>query len=135
MFNGDLDIKSRPYNRWLLFKYIWLPYRKLFNHRSIWTHGIIIGTIVRIIYFVLIVSLLLGGTYLILDIIYNDVNMIKLGFKISRFFNISVVNTYYEYKDFGFSNINWGSVMFIFLGLELGNTIHTLSDKLIPTKL
>jgi uncharacterized metal-binding protein len=47
MFNGDLDINSQVYKRWLLLKWIWLPYRK-FGHRSIWTHGPIIGTLVRL---------------------------------------------------------------------------------------
>ena len=50
MFNGDLDIPSRPFNRWWLFKMIWIPYQLMFNHRSIFTHGIIIGTVVRLLY-------------------------------------------------------------------------------------
>ena len=50
MFNGDLDIPSRPFNRWWLFKMIWIPYQVMFTHRSIFTHGLIIGTIVRILY-------------------------------------------------------------------------------------
>jgi len=50
MFNGDLDTNSRPYNRWWLLKMIWIPYQLMFNHRSIFTHGLIIGTIIRIIY-------------------------------------------------------------------------------------
>ena len=50
MFNGDLDIQSKPYNRWLILKWIWLPYRSMISHRSILSHGIIIGTIVRLIY-------------------------------------------------------------------------------------
>lgn len=54
MFNGDLDTNSRPYNRWWLLKMIWIPYQLMFNHRSIFTHGLIIGTIIRIIYICLI---------------------------------------------------------------------------------
>jgi len=50
MFNGDLDTNSKPYNRWYVFKMIWIPYQLMFGHRSIFTHGIIIGTIIRIIY-------------------------------------------------------------------------------------
>jgi len=50
MFNGDLDTNSRPYNRWWLFKMIWIPYQLMFNHRSIFTHGLIIGTIIRLLY-------------------------------------------------------------------------------------
>ena len=50
MFNGDLDTNSRPYNRWWLFKMIWIPYQLMFTHRSIWTHGIVLGTVVRLLY-------------------------------------------------------------------------------------
>lgn len=57
MFNGDLDIYSRPYNRWLILKYIWKPYQRIFSHRSIFTHGFILGTIIRLIYIFFIPSL------------------------------------------------------------------------------
>jgi uncharacterized metal-binding protein len=50
MFNGDLDTNSRPYNRWFIFKMIWIPYQLMFKHRSIFSHGLIIGTLIRIIY-------------------------------------------------------------------------------------
>lgn len=59
MFNGDLDINSKPYNRWFLFKMIWIPYQLMFKHRSIWTHGILIGTVIRLIYILLIPVLFL----------------------------------------------------------------------------
>ena len=63
MFNGDLDTNSRPYNRWWLFKIIWIPYQLMFNHRSIFTHGLIIGTIIRLIYLgiIPIIFILLKG--------------------------------------------------------------------------
>ena len=54
MFNGDLDTNSRPYNRWWVFKMIWIPYQLIFEHRSIFTHGIIIGTVVRLLYVLVI---------------------------------------------------------------------------------
>jgi len=97
MFNGDLDIKSRPYRRWLFLKWIWIPYRKVFPHRSIWTHGIIIGTVIRIIY---------------LMIFYIG---------IWNIFNLNL----------NYNTINWYYVIIILIGLELGNTIHTISDKCI----
>lgn len=49
LFNGDLDIHSTVYNRWLILKYIWYPYRYL-NHRSFLTHGPIIGTSLRLLW-------------------------------------------------------------------------------------
>ena len=55
MFNGDLDVISRPYNRWGLLKFIWKPYQSIFSHRSIWTHGLIIGTMVRLLYLSMII--------------------------------------------------------------------------------
>lgn len=89
MFNGDLDIDSRPYRRWSILKFIWLPYRNIFEHRSIWTHGIIIGTIIRLLY--------------ILPIIL---------FIVLKF------------------NIDFLLYLYVLLGLEIGNTLHTISDKI-----
>ncbi|MGH9901683.1 MAG: metal-binding protein, partial [Pyrinomonadaceae bacterium] len=65
MFGPDLDIQSRQYTRWGVFRFLWLPYKMLFKHRSRWSHGIIFGTLIRVIYFALVVSLLVaGGVYL-----------------------------------------------------------------------
>lgn len=50
MFSGDLDIKSREFRRWGYLKFIWIPYQKLFEHRSVFTHGFILGPIIRILY-------------------------------------------------------------------------------------
>jgi uncharacterized metal-binding protein len=50
MFNGDLDMNSKPYNRWWLLKMIWIPYQLMFHHRSVFTHGLVIGTMIRIAY-------------------------------------------------------------------------------------
>ncbi len=55
MFGPDLDIHSHQYTRWGILRWIWLPYRKMFRHRSPYTHGFFIGTVLRILY----VSLLL----------------------------------------------------------------------------
>ena len=65
MFGPDLDIQSRQYARWGVFRFIWLPYRLMFRHRSRWSHGIIFGTLIRVIYFAIVLALLvLGGVYL-----------------------------------------------------------------------
>lgn len=57
MFGPDLDINSRQYNRWGPLKVLWWPYQKLFSHRSSFTHGILLGTIVRIGYFLIVIGL------------------------------------------------------------------------------
>ena len=59
MFNGDLDLESDPYNRWGYLKFIWKPYQKVFKHRSFFTHGPILGTMIRLLWIALILSPLL----------------------------------------------------------------------------
>jgi uncharacterized metal-binding protein len=58
MFGPDLDTKSKPYARWGPLRLIWMPYRTTFRHRSRWSHGLIFGTLFRVIYFLGIVTLI-----------------------------------------------------------------------------
>ncbi len=58
MFGPDLDILSRQYTRWGVFRFLWLPYRAVFRHRSRWSHGIVFGTLIRVVYFAVAVTLL-----------------------------------------------------------------------------
>jgi len=95
MFNGDLDIKSSVYNRWSFLKWIWYPYREIIPHRSIWSHGILIGTVIRLLYLAPIFIL-----------IWNCFNL-------------------------NFNILNWNYIIFILIGLELGNSVHTISDKIL----
>lgn len=85
MFNGDLDTNSRPYNRWWLFKMIWIPYQLMFTHRSIWTHGIILGTVVRLIYVLVIPALIIAvkGAELP-EINWNIVVLILVGLELGN---------------------------------------------------
>ncbi|MFW6225362.1 MAG: metal-binding protein [bacterium] len=82
MFNGDLDTNSSVYNRWWFFKVIWVPYQIIFNHRSIFTHGIIIGTIVRLIW----ISPLVIIIYRVFDFNLNLINslIIILGLELGN---------------------------------------------------
>lgn len=50
MFGPDLDLKSRQYYRWGPFRWIWWPYQRCFKHRSAFTHGLILGLPVRLLY-------------------------------------------------------------------------------------
>ena len=51
MFGPDLDTISRQYSRWGPFRFIWFPYRSFFRHRSRFSHGLIFGSLIRVIYF------------------------------------------------------------------------------------
>ncbi len=99
MFNGDLDTNSKPFNRWYILKMFWIPYQLMFYHRSYFTHGIVIGTMIRIIY-VLIIPLLI--------LISIDIKNLMI------FINV-ISHEYFLYS---------------LIGLEIGSTIHTISDKL-----
>src|SRR5207244_3431768 len=57
MFGPDLDTVSRQYSRWLIFRFIWLPYRRFFKHRSRFSHGLIFGAFGRVVYFMGVLTL------------------------------------------------------------------------------
>ncbi len=54
----DLDTKSLALKRWGKLRIIWWPYRKLIPHRSIFSHGPIVGTMIRLGYLLLIILLI-----------------------------------------------------------------------------
>ncbi|MGB7275313.1 MAG: metal-binding protein, partial [Geitlerinemataceae cyanobacterium] len=58
MFGPDLDIYSRQYQRWGVLRWIWLPYQKSLHHRSLLSHGPLLGTTIRLVYFAIWVALL-----------------------------------------------------------------------------
>ncbi len=62
MFGPDLDILSRQYTRWGIFRVLWLPYRVVFSHRSRWSHGIILGTLVRVVYFAGVLAVIVAAS-------------------------------------------------------------------------
>ena len=51
MFGPDLDTVSKQYSRWGFLKILWFPYRSFFKHRSRWSHGLLFGTFLRVVYF------------------------------------------------------------------------------------
>ena len=46
----DLDTISVSYRRWGWLRWWWIPYRKMFTHRSLWTHAPIFGTFFRLVW-------------------------------------------------------------------------------------
>jgi len=53
----DLDTHSNASRRWGPFRLLWRPYRRLLVHRSLFSHGPLLGTAGRLLYLAL---LLLG---------------------------------------------------------------------------
>lgn len=113
MFGPDLDIHSIQYKRWGILRGIWLPYRKFFRHRSLFSHGPIIGTCLRVLYLLLIVAFvsifLVAIAQLFLGFTWNWQDFMKQQLYL-------LTKQYFE------------ETIALFLGLELGAMSHSLSD-------
>ena len=116
MFGPDLDIYSLQYKRWGIGRWIWLPYQYSFKHRSFLSHGFLIGTIIRLIYFFVIV--------MIFTIFINMVIQFFLGSTYNWWilFTTNYNKLRAQYLE---------EAVTIFLSLELGSMSHTISDTLV----
>jgi uncharacterized metal-binding protein len=112
MFGPDLDLYSRQYQRWGCLRWIWIPYQKTVKHRSLLSHGLAIGTTLRLIYLAIWLSLLgiflLGIAQLVWNIGWNWQTLWEM---LKR----SLTRYTTEWLTF-------------YLGLELGAMSHVISD-------
>jgi uncharacterized metal-binding protein len=46
----DLDLVSRPFLRWSILRFIWIPYQKFIPHRSPLSHAPVLGSLIRLLY-------------------------------------------------------------------------------------
>ncbi|WP_293126523.1 metal-binding protein [Microcoleus sp. bin38.metabat.b11b12b14.051] len=112
MFGPDLDIYSCQYQRWGWFKFIWLPYQKSLRHRSVWSHGPLIGTALRILYLATWIAVV--GV---------------LGLTIAEKIGNLAGNWQDAVLDYGRSILaHYIEIIAIYIGLELGAMSHYLSD-------
>jgi uncharacterized metal-binding protein len=118
MFGPDLDTVSRQYSRWFFLKILWLPYRSFFRHRSRFSHGLILGALIRVIYFMgIITAIAFAGAF-----VYSTMSHAKL----PSFVEFSSV-----WQPIGlFLRANFGEHFLItsFIGLWLGAASHTFTD-------
>ncbi len=110
MFGPDLDIYSIQYKRWGYLRWLWIPYQKSLKHRSVLSHGIIIGTTVRLLYLGAWLSIV--GIFVVgIAEVWGDVSWNwQLGMELAK---------KYTYE-----------LLALFIGLELGAISHILSDRL-----
>ena len=113
MFGPDLDIHSMQFKRWGWFKIIWKPYQKLVRHRSLFSHGPIIGTCLRVLYLSLFIAwtaiLVVGLAQLVFGFTWNWRDFVE-----EQFYLL----TYHRYRE----------TTALFIGLELGAMSHSISD-------
>jgi uncharacterized metal-binding protein len=115
MFGPDLDIYSRQFQRWGPLRVIWLPYQKLLCHRSFFSHGLIVGTLIRVIY--------LGTILLLIAIPLVAISQLLLGFAWNWHTVFYTFLTKLKSDYLHEAGALW-------LGLELGSMSHSLSDWL-----
>ena len=113
MFGPDLDIHSVQFKRWGIFRWIWLPYQKTLRHRSNLSHGFLVGTTLRVIYF--------SAFLLLVGMIAVAIAQGVWGFEWNwqAFF---VVGGQQVHKNY------WVEVLALFVGLEIGAMSHSVSD-------
>jgi uncharacterized metal-binding protein len=117
IFGPDLDLYSVHYQRWGKLRWLWRPYQKAIKHRSIWSHGPMIGTIGRIIYLSMWLSL--AGIFAlgIFQLLWGQA---YTGKQLVRILQHSIDRDRLVY-------------IALFCGLELGAMSHYASDWLVST--
>ena len=118
MFGPDLDTQSKQYTRWSIFRFLWYPYKVFFKHRSRWSHGLIFGTVLRVVYFVGVMTLL---SFVISYFIaaYSGGTMPSL---------VDFTKTWTLIGEFVRQNLDKNAFLALFIGLWLGAASHTLTD-------
>ena len=118
MFGPDLDTLSVQFSRWSYFRFFWLPYRFFFRHRSRWSHGLIFGTLIRVIYFMGVLTISsFAAAYCLAAYVDGDLPNIAQTAAAWR----SIGAMIREY-------IGQNSIAVLFFGLWLGAASHTLTD-------
>ena len=118
MFGPDLDTVSKQYSRWSIFRLLWFPYQVFFKHRSRWSHGLIFGTFLRVVYFI--------GVLTLLSFLFSYVYMSVSGGELPSL--LEFAKSWQRIGDF--VRVAFGEYAFLslFIGLWLGAASHTLTD-------
>ena len=119
MFGPDLDIRSIQFKRWGILRGIWIPYRRMFRHRSFFSHGLIVGTCVRILYLFLFIAwwaiFIVGLAQLCFGFSWNWQEFMRRQLHL-------LSHHYYQ------------ECTALFIGLELGAMSHSFSDWYVSSQ-
>lgn len=118
MFGPDLDTVSRQYSRWSVFRILWYPYRSFFNHRSRFSHGLLFGALLRVVYFLGVLTLIA----FIAALAWASISGTKA---------LALSSLSDAWRGLGsLIHVNLGEhfLLLTFLGLWLGAASHTFTD-------
>ena len=118
MFGPDLDTASVQYSRWGVFRFLWYPYQAFFPHRSRWSHGLVFGTLFRVVYF--------AGVLTLTAFLAVYLRAALGGAAAPDLFEISQV--WSSIADYASQNVGEYAFLAGFIGLWLGAASHTLTD-------
>ncbi|CAN5548838.1 metal-binding protein [soil metagenome] len=118
MFGPDLDTVSRQYSRWLFLKPLWFPYRSFFKHRSRFSHGLVFGALIRVVYFMGVLTL---GAFLSAYVYawYSGGTLPGL---------VEFARVWQGIGSFLRNRLGEYFLLTVFVGLWLGAASHTLTD-------
>ncbi|CAN5458788.1 metal-binding protein [soil metagenome] len=118
MFGPDLDTVSRQYSRWSVFRFLWLPYRSFFKHRSRFSHGLVFGAFIRVVYF-------LGGVTLTAFLV-SFASVTYAGGKLPGIFEFARV--WQPIGQYTHDHFGPNFLILVFVGLWIGAASHTFTD-------
>jgi uncharacterized metal-binding protein len=81
--SNDLDTQSRIYKRWGPLRVVWYPYQRLVAHRSMLSHGILIGPLLRVLYLYVMLELVLLVAYRVAMLTGSPLQVVDTGFRLS----------------------------------------------------
>jgi uncharacterized metal-binding protein len=114
----DLDVNSRAYRRWGVFRFFWLPYQILIPHRHWLSHSWIVGPLLRALYAFLILYVLLRLGMNAIDLWIVPIDQSQILRTLERELRLSVQ-----------SRITWAQSALI--GLVAGGVVHSLTDAFV----
>lgn len=118
MFGPDLDTQSKQYTRWSIFRFLWYPYKVFFKHRSRWSHGLIFGTFLRVVYFM--------GVLTLLSFVISYFVAAYSGGTIPGL--VEFTKTWTLIGEYIRQSFGENAFLSLFIGLWLGAASHTLTD-------
>lgn len=118
MFGPDLDTMSKQYTRWSILRFLWYPYQAFFKHRSRWSHGLIFGTLLRVVYFMGALTLA-AFAVVYCYAAYSGGDLPRL---------VEFARVWQQLGEYVQTNIGAYALPSAFAGLWLGAASHTLTD-------
>jgi uncharacterized metal-binding protein len=116
--SDDLDTQSIAYKRWGAFRFLWWPYQKLVPHRSWLSHGLGVGPLLRVVYFLFMLWITAKGIFWILT---------QMGMHVNG--NALILNAWHHTLSWTLHHPSF--VLWAVLGLVLGGVTHSLADIIV----